>query len=152
MSYSKYFTVDFQEQTIIGSKSTIEKAGRIGSPQYKELCEVIEAHPTFEIAEKVVNVKKKKATYKGLSFENMRDYIKTQPDSKMNLAKFEAVKRIAKAKNSLYPHTKKWFLSTFPSYKENSIAEIEDAALKAETDAAAAKELEMLVQPDDNAA
>lgn len=147
MKYSKFFTLDFQEQTIIGSKSAIEKAGHIGSPQYKELCEVIQAHPTFKVAEKVIKTQNDKATYHGLTFEIMQDYIKTQPGSEMNLAKFEVVKRIAKAKNSLYPLTKKWFLSTFPSYKENSIAEIEDTTLKAEVEAAA-KEIEMLVDDE----
>ena len=58
MKRSKYFTVDFQEQTIIGSKSAIEKARRIGSPQYKELCEVIKAHPNFKITEKAIKTKK----------------------------------------------------------------------------------------------
>ena len=151
MKCSKYFTVDFQEQTIIGSKNAIEKAGHIGSPQYKELCEVIQAHPTFTIAEKAIKTKKDKATYHGLTFKTMEDYIKTQPNSELNLAKFAAVQRIAKAKNSLYPLTKKWFLNTFPMYKESSVAEVEDtAALKEEAEAAAAKELEMLA--DDGAA
>ena len=151
MKRSKYFTVDFQEQTIIGSKSAIEKAGRIGSPQYKELCEVIKAHPNFKITEKAIKTKKDKATYHGLTFDTMRDYIQTQPDSEKNLLKFEAVQRIAKAKNSLYPLTKKWFLNTFPSYKENSVEEIEKeaaAALKKEAEAEVEKELEML--EDDN--
>ena len=145
MKRSYYFSVDFQEQTIIGSKSTIEKAGRIGSPQYKELCELIQVHSDFRIVEKTIETKKNKETYHGLTFKVMEEYIKTQADSDKNLMRFAAVKRVAKAKGSLYPLTKKWFLKTFPTYAEKEVDGNEVKTLTSDLDAQADAELEEII-------
>ena len=124
-----YFAIDFTTKTIIGTKTNITKAGRIGSPQYKELCEIMELHPTFSIVAKEIKKNKSKKTYHGLTFQVMEEYIKTQKDSEKMLVKFAAVKRIAETKGSKYPLTKKWFLNTFPAYKVNEISEDETKTL-----------------------
>lgn len=147
MKAATYFTVDFQSNSIVGTKTNIAKAGRIGSPQYDALCEVMALHPTFKVATKVINAKEDKKTYHGLTFKVMEAYIKTQADSEKMLVKFQAVKRIAETKGSVYPLTKKWFLKTFPAYKVNEVAEDEAKALAAEIAAAeaeAAAELEVI--------
>ena len=64
----------------------------------------------------------------------MREYIKTQPNSKARLIEFEAIQTVAEAKGAKYPLTKKWFLATFPEFKEN---EVSDAEIAAETEALA---------------
>ena len=51
----------------------------------------------------------------------MKDYIITQPNADKNLEMFETIKTIADARGAKYPLTKKWFLNTFPEYKENKI-------------------------------
>ena len=53
--------------------------------------------------------------------------IDTQPDSETALKKFEAVKRVAKAKNAYYPLTKKWFLKAYPDFKKEGITDEESA-------------------------
>ena len=60
-----------------------------------------------------------------VKLERMEDYIKTQKDSESRLVEFASVQKVAKAKGSLYPLTKKWFLETYPEYKENSVAAAE---------------------------
>ena len=113
------------EGTITVSKAFYKKASVFGSAEYIALREAMRDNPTFKIVFKTIE----KKTYSGLTFQKMEDYIKTQPDSDKMLAKFAAVQRIAKAKGSLYPLTKKWFLNAYPSYKDN---EISDAEAKAE--------------------
>lgn len=66
-----------------------------------------------------------KKTYGKLTFQRMREYIATQANSKENLEMLERVMKIAEAKGAKYPLTKKWFLETFPEYKENGVSEQE---------------------------
>ena len=129
---TNYFTVDFISKAIIGTKTNIKKAGRIGSPQYKELCEVMALHATFSIVAKEIKKNESKKTYHGLTLAVMEEYINTQPDKEKMLVKFAAVQRIAETKGSKYPLTKKWFLNTFPAYKVNEVAEDEAKTLTVE--------------------
>ena len=127
-------TIDPIHKTITISKSFYKKASVYGSNEYVELRAAMAENLSFNIEFKTSD----KKTYHGLSFSRMEEYIKTQPDSDKILAKFDAVKRVAKAKGSLYPLTKKWFLNTFPDYKENEIVESETKALsELETEVAA---------------
>ena len=109
------------ENTISVSKSFYKRASVYGSAEYAELRRAMLENPSFHIEFKT----SEKKTYNGLTFKIMEDYIKTQPDSEDILMKFEAVQRIAKAKGSLYPLTKKWFLSNYPAYKVNEVADAE---------------------------
>ena len=60
------FAVNFAENTIIASKTTLKKAGVPNSPEYKELMKLMKKHPTFAVAEKDINTAEGKKTYKGL--------------------------------------------------------------------------------------
>ena len=71
----------------------------------------------------------KKCSYNGLTFAVMKAYIESQSNSEKQLKVFEAVKRIAEMKGSKYPLTKKWFLNTYPDFKENAVKENETNAL-----------------------
>lgn len=123
--YTARFTINFTNKTIVGTKTSIEKAGRFGSPEYKELSALLAVHVNFQVVEKPIKSNPRKKSYHGLTFERMKQYIETQPDSEENLALFEKAKKIAESKNSQYPLTKKWFLSTFPNYKGNEVSGVE---------------------------
>ncbi len=129
-------TINPIENTITISKAFYKKASAFGSAEYEALRSAILDNPTAKIVFKTIE----KKTYKALTFKIMEDYIRMQPDSDKMLVKFAAVKRIAKAKNSLYPYTKHWFLKTFPAFKENEVSEAETEALTAALSAAAEAE------------
>lgn len=133
--------VNVIENSIIVSKAFYKKASAYGSAEYAALREAMRDNPTYKISFKTIE----KKTYGGLTFEKMMDYIKTQPDSDKMLIKFAAVQRIAKAKGSLYPLTKKWFLNTFPAYKVNEVIEAEAKKLTAELAAEAEDEIAALI-------
>ena len=122
MNAAKNMYVDLIEQTIVITKAFYNKACVFGSEEYKALRAAKMENPTFEIVVKKANDKK---TYNGLNFDRMADYIKTQPNSKQRLNEFEEVKKIAAAKGGKYPLTKKWFLDTYPEYKESDIKIVE---------------------------
>ena len=136
MNTHSLFSYDFTTSSIVASATTLRKARNPESPECKALMRMLSEHPSFHVAEKEIRKKSGKQTYKGLTFQAMTDYIKTQPNSKDEIKKYEVVRRIAKIKGSEYALTKKWFLNAYPAYKEKAIAEQEMAEmLQAETSA-----------------
>ena len=116
------FTYDFTKKAIVGTKTSIRKANAGLNPEYEQLSNMLKEHPDFIVVEKVINHKAQKKTYKNLSIESMKKYIELQPNKEVALEIFEEVLKIATAKNAKYPLTKKWFLKTYPEYKESDIA------------------------------
>ena len=116
------------------SKAFNNKASKYGTDEYRTLHKILRDNANNNPRIVIVKNEKKK-TYNGLDFDKMAEYIKTQPDSEKMLIKFEAVKRIAEAKNAKYPLTKKWFLETFKEYKANAVSEAEAKGLEAQVKA-----------------
>lgn len=119
----KHFTYNFITKTIVGSKTSIERANKGLAPEYSELSQMLALHPDFSVAEKIISHNSKKKTYKKLTLLQMKEYIEIQPDSTNKLIEFEAVQKVAAAKNAKYPLTKKWFLKNYPEYSENEISD-----------------------------
>ena len=122
------FTYNFVNKTIVGTKSAINRANMGKNPEYTTLCKMLAEHPNFTVTEKQINHKADKKKYNGLTLPRMKEYIETQPNSKERLIEFAAIQKVAKAKGALYPLTKKWFLATFPEFKENNVSEAEISA------------------------
>ena len=120
------FNYNFINRTIEGSKSSIEKANKGILPEYAELAQKLAEHPDFSVVTKVIKSNENKKTYKNLKINRMEEYIGLQDNSESKLAEFDKIKKIAKAKGALYPLCKKWFLSTYPEYKETTISFAQD--------------------------
>ena len=127
----KHFEFNFVTKTIEGSKSAINKANKGMNPEFKELCDMIKAQPTFAITVKAIEQKEGKEKYHDLTFKRMEIYISLQTDKEKKLAEYRAIRNVAKAKGAQYPLTKKWFLKTYPEYKNSDIATMESAELEA---------------------
>lgn len=111
---SNRFTVDFVNKKIIGTKTSLNKAKHYGTPEYNELCELMEAHPRFRVVTKKVKKSTGKHTYKDLNYEFIENYISIQPGSEAIKKEYENIKRIAIHYNfSAYSYTKSWFLQKF---------------------------------------
>lgn len=122
------FTYNFVNKTIVGTKSAINRANKGLKPEYGMLCEMLAEHPDFTVVEKQINHKADKKKYNGLTLPRMEAYIKTQPNSEKRLKEFEAIQKVAATKGAKYPLTKKWFLATFPEFKENNVSKAEISA------------------------
>lgn len=127
-----HFTYNFVAKTIVGSKRSIDRANRGLSPEYNELTQMLAKQPTFSVTTKLINQKDDKKTYKNLTLSRMEEYISLLSNSEERLREFEAVKKVAEARGAKYPLTKKWFLTTYPEFKENKIIEMQTANLIAE--------------------
>ncbi len=115
--------VNVMEQTISVSKAFYTKASHFGTPEYEQLTRAKNENPSFTVVFKTSD----KKTYNGLTLARMMEYIQTQENSEERMIEFEAVKTTAKAKGAQYPLTKKWFLNTYPEYKESTINPSEKA-------------------------
>lgn len=122
------FTYNFVNKTIVGTKSAINRANMGKNPEYTTLCEMLAAHPDFTVAEKQIKRNPDKKKYNGLTLPRMKEYIETQSKSEERLREFAAIQKVAAAKGAKYPLTKKWFLATFPEFKENNVSEAEISA------------------------
>lgn len=131
------FTVDFINKQIIGTKASLNKAKYCDSDEYKELCELVEAHPRFKVVEKKVKQNKSKQTYKKLDFTFIEKYISIQTDAEKIMIEYTAVKSAAESMNrSIYPRVKRWFIERFSSTDEpfdmdKATRAIENAAAQA---------------------
>ena len=114
MSNRIRFTIDFAGSKIVGTETSLNKAKRYGSTEYKELCKLMKAHPQFEVVVKDVKHSTGKKTYKNLSYDFIEKYISIQPDSDAITKEYLQVKKVAVDFGfSVYPYTKKWFLKRF---------------------------------------
>ena len=111
-------TVNHNDQTITVSKSFYNRASKFGTAEYKTLNNALKQNRGYEIVFKTSD----KKSYHGLTFKRMEAYILTQPNSEATLIEYSKAKKVAEAKGSKYPLTKKWFLETFPNYKLNEVS------------------------------
>ena len=111
-----FFTVNFFDNTISGTKASFNKASKGFGPVYEELTNLIARHPGFELVvkEPKKHTTKAKRTYNGMDFPFMEAYIETRVNANQIMAEYEAVKQMAKDSGiSVYPFTKNWFLGEF---------------------------------------
>lgn len=131
-----YFTVDFLNKKIAGTKASFNKASTGKGEAYDELMTLIARHPDFTLEVKEPAKKKAtavKRTYEGLNFELMEKYIAIQENAELLKKKYAAVKKSAEMKNAaVYPIVKRWFLKQFGSEEKpfdvkEAIKQINDA-------------------------
>ena len=121
MANKNFFSVDFFNTKITGTKASFNKASKGNGPAYEELTALIARHPDFKLVvkEPKKHTTKAKRTYNGMDFPFMEAYIQTRVNAEQIMAEYEAVKQMAEAANiSVYPFTKKWFLGEFDSNGE----------------------------------
>ena len=132
------FAIDFANNTIVASKTTLKKASIPNSAEYKALMKLTKQNPTFTVVEKEIKKAEGKNTYKGLDKAFVEKYISIQDNAD------DLNKQYAKAAEmGKFPLVRKWFLNTFENFNmELAKAEIEKAIF-AEIAAASKKVIAM---------
>jgi hypothetical protein len=115
------------EKKILISKSFQKAAMNPTSREYSELMEVMANHPDYKLDQRAIKTNPKKDTYKGLTYEYMRDYIilhSTPEEEAAAVAEFDELILVSKCHSQAlrYPTIKKWFLTKYPSANEFSEA------------------------------
>jgi hypothetical protein len=111
------------EKKILISKSFQKAAMNPTSREYAELMEVMANHPDYKLDQRAIKTNPKKDTYKGLTYEYMRDYIilhSTPEEEAAAVAEFDELILVSKchSQSLRYPTIKKWFLTKYPSANE----------------------------------
>ena len=126
------FAINFTENTIIASKTTLKKASVPNSPEYKELMRLMKQNPTFTVAEKEIKKAVGQEHYKGLTNAFIKKFISIQSNSN------ELEKQYAKAAEmGKFPLVRKWFLNTFKNFDMAAAKEEIEKAIFAEIASAA---------------
>lgn len=108
------FTYDHVNKKIVGTDIAFQKAGIPGSALEAELNIRIETRPSYGFTVIPTVKKPAKQTYKGLTKELMKEYIKTRQDKAIDdlLAQFDNMIEEKKA----FPTIKSWFLDEFKDF------------------------------------
>ena len=128
------FAINFAEKSIVASKTTLKKASIPNSPEYKALMKLMKQNPTFTIAEKTINQKEGKKTYKGLNTAFVKTYIAIQSNADELMKQYEKAAELGK-----FPLVRKWFLNTFENFDMDTAKKEIEEMLLAEVSAANSK-------------
>lgn len=137
------FTVNFAENTIVASKTTLKKAGNPTTPEYKALMKLMKQNPTFTVAEKEIKKAEGKNTYKGLDKAFVEKYISIQTNAD------DLNKQYAKAAEmGKFPLVRKWFLNAFKNFDMETAKKEIERAIFAEIAAATEKKSAVLTMTE----
>ena len=106
------FVVNFAENTIIATKTTLKKASVPNSPEYKALMKLMKQNPTFSIEVKEIKKAEGKKTYAGLNKDFIEAYISIQANADELKKQFEKASEMGN-----FPLIRKWFLNTFENFE-----------------------------------
>lgn len=129
------FAIDFAENTIIASKTTLKKASNPNSAEYKEMMKLMKQNPTFTVAEKVIKEAVGKNTHKGLDKPFIEKFISIQTNSADLKKQYDEVSKMGK-----FPLVRKWFLNTFKDFDMDKAKEAIEQALFAKIGSVCAKQ------------
>lgn len=127
------------EESLILMNSTFAKlAKNTFSAEYAHLQKVKQQNPDYNLSVRQIKRKPNKNTYKGLTYDRMREYIiLTTEDERRTelLAKLDRLLLISRcqAQAIRYPTIKNWFLAQFPDVKNFALAADEAANAEADT-------------------
>ena len=124
--------INDNNRTIELTKKFATAASRYGTREYEDLQEARRAYPKYKVVTKKAT--KKKDSFKGLTYDYMREYIKNHDnEEKTIMTEFCALcgkdangRKIEMAEATSYGEIKAWFLSQYSEFKEyrNNVKEI----------------------------
>lgn len=114
--------IDFTKEQIIMDRTFAQKVTDTSSAEYRHLQEVRRDYPDYKVVLRKIKKNPNKETYKGLTYEYMRNYILTHEDDEKVLevlAEFSEMKQISRCHSQAkrYPVIKNWFLEKYPEIK-----------------------------------
>lgn len=151
----KPIRVDFEKNEVIMTRKFAAAAADPHTVEYRMLQDVLNTYKGIQIKRHTIKKNPKKETYKGLTYEYMRDFIRYREDEEMCevvLAEMDEMIRISEchSKGKRYPKIKEWFLQKYADVElfgatEEEIMKIrEKRAKRAEEAKKAAAEMKVV--------
>lgn len=122
MKNSKGYEINFAAKEIIITKKFNKAAGIVGSEEYLAMVTLRKDFEDFSIKIKSIEKKENKVSYKGLSIDEMRRFLKNNKGQE-DLDLFEKILELQEGKRGKYAIVKKWFLDR---YKDSYTTELEE--------------------------
>ena len=121
------FTVCFEDNTIIATKTTLKKASVPNSPEYQTLMKLMKQNPTFAVVVKEIKKAEGKKDYKGVNNKFIKEYISIKENADELEKQYKKAYEMGK-----FVMVRKWFLNTFKNFDmEEAKREIAKARLAA---------------------
>ena len=138
MNAKSKLTVKYAEGVIEMNTTFAKMMQNPLSEEYALLQRTRQDFPTFAVRTRQIKSNPHKDTYKGLTYEYMRDYIilHTTPEKEAEaVAEFDEMVLISKChgKTLRYPTIKKWFLKEYPDVAKFGTVEVPEEAQEEET-------------------
>ena len=133
MNAKSRLTVKYAESVIEMNTTFAKMMQNPLSDEYAQLQRVRNDFPTFAIRRRQIKTNPQKDTYKGLTYEWMRNHIATHEAEavvEQKLKDFDEMVYISKCHRSSlrYPTIKKWFLNEYPDVAKFGTVEVAEDA------------------------
>ena len=120
--------VDFEKSMIVMDRTFAKLASNTNSIEYEKLQQVRRDYPEYTVVTRKIKENDNKVTYKGLTYNFMREYILSHGSTAKRVhcyGEFERLMEISlcHSQGKRYPTIKKWFLKTFPEVAQFGVTE-----------------------------
>ena len=106
------------EKTAQVTKAFEKKACIFGTEEFKLWREYKKEFPNAKMVTKSINKNPNQKTRRNMTFKNMEEYIKTQPNAKELEEEFKTIKQRSKIQKSPYQYVLDWFEKKFEGYDD----------------------------------
>ena len=109
------YKIDFVSGTITLTKAFAAQASIKGNDAYNTLIELKKDMPNMRFVTRTTPKKRKSDR---LTYDKMKKFIRCQNDADILLIEFDTTRELSKSEANPYQYVKKWFVNTFPNYKD----------------------------------
>lgn len=119
-----FLKINHKERKLVMSREFAKYANNTMSEEYAHLQAVRRDYPLYTVVQRHIKQKETRECYRGLTYEYMRNYIKTHGTAD-DLHTLDEMKVISEchSKPFRYPTIKAWFLEQFPEVKNFGLKE-----------------------------
>lgn len=100
------------------TKAFEKKACIFGTEEFKRWREYKALFPKAQMVTKSIKKNPNQKTRRNMTFKNMEEYIKTQPNAKELEEEFKTIKQRSKIQKSPYQYVLSWFEAKFEGYND----------------------------------
>lgn len=100
------------------TKAFMKNAAIFGTEEFQKWREYKAIYPKAQMVTKKIKKNPDQKNRRNMTFENMKGFIKTQPNAKALEEEFETVKKRSKIQKSPYQYVLDWFEKKFDGYDE----------------------------------
>ena len=112
--------LDHENRRIVMDKTFAKLSADVRNEEYDILQRVRRDYPTYEVANRKIKKNPSKQSYKGLTYENMRIYVKDHSGAvSFEYKCLEEMIRASERNDMHYATIKQWFLDTYEEVKKN---------------------------------